>query len=142
MFYMKNKKKSGSALGLVLITLIVVVLLGTAILLSSMQGALLNAGMTAANKHFYAAESGAQVGMQMLLDAIDDDVNGFYQSGVKTYKVIKVMGEPTQSDIDNIASQLSSLLNAFRTDELSLDTVNEEVEIVRQQMYDRKRIKN
>jgi len=31
------------------------------------------------------------------------------------------------------------LLNAFRTGELSLDTIDEEVEIVRQQIYDNKR---
>ena len=39
---------------------------------------------------------------------------------------------------DSIGAKLLSLLNAFRTDELSLDTIDNEVEIVRQQIYDRK----
>jgi hypothetical protein len=33
-------------------------------------------------------------------------------------------------------SELSRLLEIFKTDELSEETINEEVEIVRQQMYD------
>jgi predicted DNA-binding protein YlxM (UPF0122 family) len=43
---------------------------------------------------------------------------------------------------ESIDTQLSSLLNAFHTDELSLKTIDEEVEIVRQQIYDRKKTKN
>ena len=51
---------------------------------------------------------------------------------------------PTQEKIkltkelekEGIETKLSGLLNTFRTDELSLDIINEEVEIVRQQMYD------
>ena len=35
-----------------------------------------------------------------------------------------------------IATKLEGLLQTFRTEELSLDSINEEVEIVRQQMYD------
>lgn len=35
-----------------------------------------------------------------------------------------------------IDSKLSKLLKIFKTDELSLDVVNDEVEIVRQQFYD------
>jgi predicted DNA-binding protein YlxM (UPF0122 family) len=38
---------------------------------------------------------------------------------------------------ESIDTQLSSLLNVFHTDELSLDVIDEEVEIVRQQIYDR-----
>jgi predicted DNA-binding protein YlxM (UPF0122 family) len=38
---------------------------------------------------------------------------------------------------ESIGTQLSSLLNVFHTDELSLDVIDEEVEIVRQQIYDR-----
>jgi predicted DNA-binding protein YlxM (UPF0122 family) len=38
-----------------------------------------------------------------------------------------------------IDTKLSKLLNTFRTDELSLETIDEEVEIVRQQIYDRKK---
>jgi hypothetical protein len=36
-------------------------------------------------------------------------------------------------------SELSRLLKVFKTDELSEETINEEVEIVRQQMYDAKK---
>ena len=43
---------------------------------------------------------------------------------------------------DSIGAQLSLLLNAFRTDVLSLDTLDEEVELVRQQLYDSKKRKN
>jgi hypothetical protein len=43
---------------------------------------------------------------------------------------------------ESIGTQLSSLLNAFYTNELSLDTIDKEVEIVRQQIYDRKRFEN
>ena len=39
---------------------------------------------------------------------------------------------------ESIGAQLSLLLNAFRTDELCLDTIDEEVELVRQQLYDSK----
>lgn len=35
-----------------------------------------------------------------------------------------------------IESKLSRLLNTFKTDELSIDTINEEVEIVRQQLHE------
>jgi len=38
---------------------------------------------------------------------------------------------------ESIEKQLSSLLTAFKTDKLSLDTIDEEVEIVRQQIYER-----
>jgi hypothetical protein len=37
---------------------------------------------------------------------------------------------------EGIETKLSGLLETFRTEELSLDTINEEAEIVRQQMYD------
>jgi len=37
---------------------------------------------------------------------------------------------------EGIKSKLSALLDTFKTDELSLETINEEVEIVRQQIYD------
>jgi len=37
---------------------------------------------------------------------------------------------------ESINTQLSSLLNAFHTDELSLDMIDNEVEIVRQQIYE------
>jgi len=43
---------------------------------------------------------------------------------------------------ESINTQLSSLLNAFHTDELSLDTIDKEVEIVRQQIYERKKLEN
>lgn len=43
---------------------------------------------------------------------------------------------------ESIDTQLSLLLNAFHTDELSLDTIDKEVEIVRQQIYDRKKLDN
>ena len=41
---------------------------------------------------------------------------------------------------ESIGTQLSLLLNAFRTNELCLDTIDEEVEIVRQQIYDSKKL--
>lgn len=37
---------------------------------------------------------------------------------------------------EGIETKLSELLRTFRTEDLSLDIINEEVEIVRQQMYD------
>lgn len=37
-----------------------------------------------------------------------------------------------------IESRLSRVLKSFRTDELDLSTVNEEVEIVRKEIYDEK----
>ena len=37
---------------------------------------------------------------------------------------------------EGIETKLSGLLKTFRTRELSLDTINEEVEIVRQQLYE------
>jgi predicted DNA-binding protein YlxM (UPF0122 family) len=37
---------------------------------------------------------------------------------------------------EEIRMRLSKLLKTLRTDELSLDTIDEEVEIVRQQLYD------
>jgi len=43
---------------------------------------------------------------------------------------------------ESIGMQLSSLLSIFHTDELSLDTIDKEVEIVRQQIYDRKKHEN
>ena len=52
---------------------------------------------------------------------------------------IKLTKELKKESID---TQLSSLLNAFHTDELSLDTIDKEVEIVRQQIYERKKLEN
>ena len=43
---------------------------------------------------------------------------------------------------ESISTQLSSLLNVFHTDELSLDVIDNEVEIVRQQIYERKKLEN
>jgi len=43
---------------------------------------------------------------------------------------------------ESIEAQLSLLLNAFHTDELSLQTIDKETEIVRQQIYDRKKHKS
>ena len=40
---------------------------------------------------------------------------------------------------EGINSKLSNLLKTFKTKELSLDTINKEVEIVRQQIYERKK---
>lgn len=40
---------------------------------------------------------------------------------------------------DGIESKLSKLLKTFRTDELSEDTINQELEIVRQQIYESKK---
>ena len=40
---------------------------------------------------------------------------------------------------EGIESKLSGLLKIFRTKELSLGTINKEVEIVRQKIYDRKK---
>lgn len=40
---------------------------------------------------------------------------------------------------DGIETKLSGLLKTFRTKELSLETINEEVEIVRQQIYEIKK---
>ncbi len=39
---------------------------------------------------------------------------------------------------EGIETKLSGLLKTFRTNQLSLDTINEEVEIVRQQLYSQK----
>lgn len=40
---------------------------------------------------------------------------------------------------EGIESKLSELLKSFRTNELSMDIINEEVEIVRQQLYESKK---
>jgi predicted DNA-binding protein YlxM (UPF0122 family) len=40
---------------------------------------------------------------------------------------------------EGINTKLSELLNVFRTNDLSLKTIDEEVEIVRQQMYDNRK---
>jgi predicted DNA-binding protein YlxM (UPF0122 family) len=43
---------------------------------------------------------------------------------------------------DDVGTGLSELLKSLRTDELSLDTINEEVEIVRQQIYDCQKVES
>ncbi len=40
---------------------------------------------------------------------------------------------------EGIETKLSELLKTFKTDELSLETIDEEVEIVRRQIYDSKK---
>jgi predicted DNA-binding protein YlxM (UPF0122 family) len=40
---------------------------------------------------------------------------------------------------ESVSEILTKLLNIFHTEELSLETVDEEVEIVRQQIYDRQK---
>jgi len=49
---------------------------------------------------------------------------------------IKLTKELEKEAID---SKLSSLLKSFRTDDLDMKTITEEVEIVRQEMYDKKK---
>jgi hypothetical protein len=51
---------------------------------------------------------------------------------------IKLTKELEKEAID---SKLSSLLKSFRTDDLDMKTITEEVEIVRQEMYDKKKRK-
>lgn len=54
---------------------------------------------------------------------------------------------PTQQKIklskdlekEGISSKLSEILKTFKTNELSLETINAEVEIVRQKFYERKK---
>ena len=43
---------------------------------------------------------------------------------------------------EGIGVKLSELLNKFKTNDLSLDTITEEVEIVRQEIYDRTKHKS
>lgn len=38
-----------------------------------------------------------------------------------------------------VGNKLTRLLKSFRTNDLSLDTINEEVELVRQEIYDREK---
>ena len=38
-----------------------------------------------------------------------------------------------------VGEKLSRLLKSFRTNDLSLETINEEVELVRQEIYDREK---
>ena len=40
---------------------------------------------------------------------------------------------------EGIATKLARLLKVFRTNELSLDVINDEIEIVRQQNYERQK---
>jgi len=40
---------------------------------------------------------------------------------------------------EGISSKLSEILKSFKTNELSLETINREVEIVRQKFYERKK---
>jgi hypothetical protein len=40
---------------------------------------------------------------------------------------------------EEITNKLSKLLNVFKTNDLSLETIDKEVEIVRQEMYERKK---
>ena len=53
-----------------------------------------------------------------------------------TKEKIKLTKELEKEGID---TKLSRLLKTFRTKELSIDTINEEVEIVRQQIYKSKK---
>ena len=47
----------------------------------------------------------------------------------------------TKNEKEAIESKLSALLKNFRTKELSLDTINKEVEIVRSEMYAKSKAK-
>jgi len=50
------------------------------------------------------------------------------------------LSEELEKDV--IESQLKKLLVEFRTDELSLDDLNKEVELVRQNIYDKGGLRN
>ncbi len=54
-----------------------------------------------------------------------------------TKEKIKLTKDLEKEAID---SKLSGLLKMFRTQELSLKTINEEVEIVRQKMYEKQKL--
>jgi predicted DNA-binding protein YlxM (UPF0122 family) len=67
------------------------------------------------------------------------------QTGITYEQILALVKQlPKQKKIElskeleeeGINTKLSELLNAFRTSELSLKTIDEEVETVRQQIYD------
>ncbi|WP_163215620.1 hypothetical protein [Bacteroides sp. 519] len=51
---------------------------------------------------------------------------------------IQPIQEKNKSEKEAIESKLSKLLKTFRTKDLSLDEINEEVEKVRQQIYQKR----
>lgn len=49
---------------------------------------------------------------------------------------IKLSKEPEKEAVEK---RLSRLLKSFKTDELDFDTINDEVEIVRQELYEKQK---
>jgi predicted DNA-binding protein YlxM (UPF0122 family) len=76
--------------------------------------------------------------MEVLVDITYDQILSLVKKMPRQQK-IKLTEELER---ESIGSKLSLLLNSFRTDELSLDTIDKEVEIVRQQIYDCKKREN
>jgi len=76
--------------------------------------------------------------MEVLVDISYDQILPLVKQMPRQQK-IRLAEEPEK---ESIGSQLSSLLNVFRTDELCLEEIDKEVEIVRQQIYDRQKLEN
>ena len=76
------------------------------------------------------------------MEVIEDVTYGRFLSPVKQMSRLHPSVFGKEPENESIGTRLSSLLNAFRTDELSLDTIDMEVETVRQQIYDREKFEN
>jgi|GEM_PF-5616326 len=104
---MLNKKNRGSALGIALIAMMIAVLIGLAILYSSMQGITLNTAMNLANRNYYSAESGAQLAMQMFLEEADSNVKNF-----DFFQTVESEHDFSESELDSIKANFKSVLEA------------------------------
>ena len=58
---------------------------------------------------------------------------------VKSLPVQQKVKLSKELEKEEIKSRLTSLLTAFKTDELELDDINKEVELVRQKIYESKK---
>ena len=58
---------------------------------------------------------------------------------VKSLPVQQKVKLSKELEKEGIRSRLTSLLTAFKTDELNLDDINKEVELVRQKLYESKK---
>ncbi len=61
-------------------------------------------------------------------------------SAVKQLSIQQKIQLTKELEQDSIETKLSDLLAMFKTDELSLETIDEEVEKLRQEIYDKQKI--
>lgn len=106
-----GKSRRGAALALVLMFMTLMVVLGTALIAASQYGALQSISLVKADKHYYAAESGAQLAAQIFLSKFGPDAAGYYLEEENIPASVNI-----GDYIESMKGQLLARIGGYHTD--------------------------